>query len=534
MKKFPFKHALFWILLLSRVLVSGQDHQERYAQLDMLHYTFRVTLYDSTDMIRVKALVEVRFKEPADGFYLDLKQRDTSGKGMVVRSILKDGKQVRFLHTGDRLDLRIRPAKSGETRTYLIDYQGIPADGLIISKNKFGDRTFFGDNWPDRAHHWLAVVDHPSDKALVTFIVEAPGHYRVVSNGTNTGETRTDGRVTSTWETSVPLPTKLMVIGVARFSVQYLESSSGVPVYSWVFPQNSKEGFYDYSIATRPLEFYESYIGPYPFSKLANVQSKTVFGGMENAGCIFYSEGSVNGKRENEPLFAHEIAHQWFGDAVTEMNWHHIWLSEGFATYMTDLYLEHRYGCERFVASLLDEREQVLRYARRRNAPVLDTTLPVSFRLLNPYSYEKAAWVLHMLRRDLGDMLFRECLHTYYEKYRYRNALTEDFQGIVDSLSGKDYGPFFRQWLYRSGHPVLSAPWTYEHGNIMLHIRQHQEGAYFTFPLDVKIVGGPERSFTETLKVDSREEVFSIPSPERPVAVILDPGNWLLFEYHEP
>jgi aminopeptidase N len=377
-------------------------------------------------------------------------------------------------------------------------------------------------------------VDHPSDKARVKFTVDAPGHYRVVSNGTNTAETVEAGRIISTWETLVPLPTKLMVIGVAPFAVQHLRSSSGIPVSSWVFPQNREEGFYDYRLALKPLDFFEDYIGPYPFSKLANVQSRTVYGGMENAGCIFYRESSVTGKRDHETLLAHEIAHQWFGDAVSELNWHHIWLSEGFATYLTDIYLEHVHGRDRFLSSLHREKQQVLRYARRRPAPVVDTTLPVSVRLLNPNSYQKAAWVLHMLRRELGDRLFRESLRTFYQEYQYSNALTENFRRIVDSLSGENYGPFFRQWLYEPGHPVISAPREYKRGEIRLQIRQHQEQSCFSFPLDIGIVSGTGSCITETVRVESRNKTFIIPCEERPVEILLDPDSWLLFEYHDP
>ncbi|MFO7934521.1 MAG: M1 family metallopeptidase [Bacteroidales bacterium] len=534
MMKIRFLPLLILMLYVFHPGTSGQDHHERFDLLDVQSYRFEITLYDTTDLIRVRERVKVEFRAPAEGFYLDLKNVNNSGKGMKVQRITCSGKQVPFLHRNNRLQLMILPAAAGETRSYHLSYQGIPADGLIISENKFGDRTFFGDNWPDRARHWLAVVDHPSDKARVEFIVNAPGHYGVVSNGTKTAETVKGGRITSTWKTCVPLPTKLMVIGVAPFAVQHLRSSSGIPVSSWVFPQNREEGFFDYSLALKPLDFFENYIGPYPFSKLANVQSKTVYGGMENAGCIFYRESSVTGKRDHETLLAHEIAHQWFGDAVSELNWHHIWLSEGFATYLTDLYLERVHGSERFLSSLLREKQQVLRYARNRPAPVIDTTLPVSVRLLNPNSYEKAGWVLHMLRGELGDRLFRESLRTFYQEYQYSNALTEDFRRIVDSISGENYAPFFRQWLYESGHPVISATWEYERGEIRLHIRQHQEQSNFVFPLDIKIVSGPDSFITETLRIDSRNGAFSIPCEERPVEIILDPESWLLFEYHDP
>ena len=381
---------LQFLLLLGGYFIvplTGQDHQERYEAIDVLNYSFEIDLNDTVDVIRGSTQLKVLFKREADHLYLDLANRDDHGTGMAIDEVLEDGEKVSFIHQDDRVKVTTAQALKGMTREYQIKYRGIPGDGLIISENKFGDRTFFGDNWPNRAHHWLPVVDHPSDKAMVEFLVHAPGHYRVVAIGSNMHEFIEGTRIFSHWKSTVPLPTKLMVIGVSPFAVQHLESSSGIPVSTWVYPQNSTEGFHDYSIATRSLEFFESYIAPYPFSKLANVQSKTVYGGMENAGCIFYNESTVTGKQEYETLFAHEIAHQWFGDAVSELNWHHVWLSEGFATYLTDLYLEHVKGRAAFVASMLDEKSQVVRFSKRRFSPIVDTSLAISVRLLNSNSY---------------------------------------------------------------------------------------------------------------------------------------------------
>jgi aminopeptidase N len=323
-----------------------------------------------------------------------------------------------------------------------------------------------------------------------------------------------------------------MVIGVSPFAVDRFESSSGIPLSSWVFPQNREDGFYDYRIADRPMKFFEEYIAPFPYSKLANVQSRTIYGGMENASCIFYREGSVTGKRKNETLFAHEIAHQWFGDAVTEENWHHIWLSEGFATYFTDLYLEQAYGKERFLESLKDERSQVIRYSYRRLAPVVDTTLDVSVELLSPNSYEKAGWVLHMLRHELGDSLFRECIRAYFIEFQHRNALTEDFIQKVHEVSGKDLQSFFRQWLYEPGHPVISAQWNSRGKRVDLMICQHQETPcpLFYFPMEVEWQHKDGTVHRETLHVQSAAQRFSIKLPFRPRSMKLDPDCRLLFE----
>ena len=466
-------------------------------------------------------------------FYLDLVNLDQDGQGMEIISLSGEGPEINYTHKNNRILFRIPLTDSGTVRSFRIEYQGIPSDGLIIAKNKFGDRTFFGDNWPNRARHWLPVVDHPSDKATVEFLVEAPGHYRIVSNGSKIAEYTEGGRIVSHWQTTVPLPTRLMVIGVSPFEVQRLESASGIPVSAWVYPQNKEEGFDDYSMAIAPLDFFEGYIAPYPYSKLANVQSKTRYGGMENASCIFYHEQTVTGKRDQEALIAHEIAHQWYGDAVTEKDWHHIWLSEGFATYLADMYLEHEHGREVMVESMLDEKQLVLEYAAQKLAPIVDTTLTVSISLLNNNSYDKAAWVLHMLRRDLGDELFQCCVRTFYNKYKFSNALTEDFRSVVETLSGRDFRRFFKQWFYTPGHPVLSINCNQTGEEIQISIRQHQEQHLFEFPLEIRIEMENGTAMNETLHISKAQQTHSIRIPGRPIKVVADPESWLLFELYD-
>jgi aminopeptidase N len=534
MMKQSLKTTLFLLLSgLVTLTAPCQDHHQRYETIDVLAYRFEIDLNDTSDVIQGTAHIEIAFRKDVDQFQLDLSNKLPDNTGMEVKQITEDGRELSFQHREDRITLHIPGAKQGTKRNYKIIYGGVPGDGLIISRNKFGDRTFFGDNWPNRGHHWLPLVDHPSDKAIVEFIVHAPDHYGVVAVGKRISEEREAGRLYSHWITTVPLSTKLMVIGVSPFAVKEMQSQSGVPVSTWVYPQNREMGFHDYSVATLALDFFESYIAPFPYAKLANVQSKTVYGGMENASCIFYHERTVNGKQDHEGLFAHEIAHQWFGDAVSELDWHHIWLSEGFATYLTDIYIEQKHGREAFVESMLDEKRQVLRFSRRRLAPIVDTTLPVSTRLLNKNSYEKAGWVLHMLRHDLGNELFHECVQTFYEKFKFKNALTEDFLEVVESLSGRDYDAFFHQWFYQSGHPVLSASWKKRGKKTVLTIHQHQEQHLFEFPIDIELTNNKGEAFRETLSIHSSSQSFTLKPSFKPSELILDPDTWLLFETYE-
>ncbi|NQU87577.1 MAG: hypothetical protein HQ541_17625 [Mariniphaga sp.] len=178
---------------------------------------------DSTDIILGNATILISFKKETDEFYLDFDiKTDSSERGMQVNELLFDGVPIKFISKENRLIIHPKQKIiSGEFHEIKISYHGIPNDGLIISKNKFGDRTFFADNWPDRAQYWIPTVDHPSDKATVEFLVTAPEHYQVVSNGIKIEESNlNNGYKFTYWKESVPISTKVMVIGIADFAVK--------------------------------------------------------------------------------------------------------------------------------------------------------------------------------------------------------------------------------------------------------------------------------------------------------------------------
>jgi aminopeptidase N len=416
-----------------------------------------------------------------------------------------------------------------------VSYIGIPNDGLVISQTKFGRRSFFADHWPDRACNYLPCVDHVSDKAAVEFIVTAPEHYTVVSNGSLVEEKDLiAGMKTTHWREDVPLPVKVMTFGAADFAVEQSGTAAGIPVWTYVYPENSKEGFSDYALALKAVNFYSELVGPYSFPKLANVQSKTMFGGLENAGCIFYSENSVTGTGRSEGLIAHEIAHQWFGNSVTEADWYHIWLSEGFATYLTSMYWEKEQGNERLKSDMKSARDRVLRTSVSAPKPVIDTTIIDLMRLISANSYQKGAWVLHMLRNQIGDSMFRDGLRLYYSRYRNSNALTDDFRKVMEEASGQDLRWFFNQWLYVGGQPDLRTEWSWDSntGVVEVTVSQTQENL-FRFPLDLEIVTGAGQQLF-TIECIDKVTNLRVSSTEKPSSVVTDPGVLLLFRTINP
>jgi aminopeptidase N len=519
-----------FLFLLSLFPLSGKDGYKRNSSVDIIHYDFSLSISDTSDIVYGQAVINVNFIGSIKTLEFDLKNHGIDGRGMSVHSVNFDHGLIKWMHTWNKIIITFNDSvKAGTSGTFNIDYSGVPADGLIISKNKFGDRTFFADNWPDRARNWLPCVDHPYDKATVDFIITSPDHYEVVGSGYLVEESCMPGHTKLThWKEDVPLATKVMAFAAAPFASRLEGNVNGIPVWSWVFTENRKEGFYDYAVAVKPLAFYSTLIGSYPYEKLADVQSKTIFGGLENAGCIFYSENSITGQGKAEDLIAHEIAHQWFGNSVTENDWHHIWLSEGFATYLTAVYQEKTYGKEKLNETMKSARDRVTEYYLRSPGAVIDTSVTDLMKLLNPNSYQKGAWVLHMLRRQLGDDIFWKGIRLYYEDYKNKNTLTSDFQSVMEKASNKDLTGFFKQWLFVPGQPALkitTMPGN-EKGFTDLIIEQTQD---YLFNFDIElIIKDSDRSHKLKISVSDRITRKTIKT-EKILEILPDPDINLLF-----
>lgn len=504
--------------------------------IDVLHYRFEFKLNDKNDTVQGFAEAKFVLHKKTDSAVFDLKGIQRNGKGMKLKGAHLAPEPPIWdsaitLRRGDKICFNTARFQRGDTVSAFFFYEGNPDDGLIVSKNKYGDRTFFADNWPNRAHHWIPCIDSPNDKASFEFIVTAPSHYSVVSNGIKLEEKGIgNGMKLTHWKESIPQPTKVMVIGVAKFATKIYENSpKDIPVSAWVYPQDSTKGFYDYALAPDILKFFADYIAPFPYKKLANVQSKTIFGGMENASAIFYAESSVTGDRSSEDLLAHEIAHQWFGDMASEKSFAHLWLSEGFATFLTNYYWEKKYGKEAAAKRWKENREEVIAFSKQSSSPVVDSTKNL-MSLLNANSYQKGAWVLRMLRNEVGDSVFQKIIQTYYNQYKGSNADTRDFETIAENVSGKELTWFFDQWLYQPAMPFLNIKW--KHIDSVVMITPYIIGGGFGFKLasDFLLVYKDGRQEKQRLEFWTGGQVsYPLPSKEKPVKILLDPDTNLLY-----
>lgn len=504
---------------------------------DALHYDISVSVPDTGSVIRGETAITWRITGPGPiRLQLDTSLRVTraalAGERRLVRGEWRrEGSVIEFPQA----------RAVGDTVVTRLEYTGTVRDGLIIGHNPYGARTAFADNWPDRAHRWFAAQDHPADKATARLRVEVPRGWRAIANGTLDGaDTLPSGRTAWRYRMPQPIPVYNMVVGAGPLTVTSLRgrscASPCVPVTVWSYPQDSAYAVSGpFRRAAEIVDWFTRLVGPFPYPSLAHVESSTIFGGAENAGAIFYGDRLYRDHRMTERIVAHETAHQWFGDGVTETDWHHLWLSEGFATYFAALWDEHvggdsalRHTMGAAAASVFEVRDSSgSRPNPVTDRPILDSAATDLMGLLNTNNYPKGAWVLHQLRGLVGDSAFFRGIRSYYARYRNGNALSSDFAAVMSEAAGRDLGWYFRQSLTQPGYPVLDVQWSYGSAGLSLLIRQTQKpewGVYALPGLELAIDGRTER-----VDVNGRETRIFLPAYARaPAAIAVDPGRWWL------
>lgn len=253
------------------------------------------------------------------------------------------------------------------------------------------------------------------------------------------------------------------MLGVARLAMQHVDDFEGKPIQTWVYARDRDAGFYDFAVPTKQvMGFLDEHVGPFAYEKLVNIVSPATGGGMEAATAIMYGENSVTGERTTRwrNVIIHEVAHQWFGNAVTEHDWNDVGLSEGFATSFTLLFIEHAYGRDEMVAGLGSAAQRVWTwYDDHPEYRIVHDNLDDMGRVTSVATYQKGAWVLHMLRKRMGDEAFWAGSQSYYARHMNGSASTTDFRRAMEEASGLDLESFFDQWLYQGGHPRLEGWW---------------------------------------------------------------------------
>ncbi len=586
----------FALLILSATYLTA-DTYPRQAGVRITHYTFDVVLSDANDEITMKETVDVDFSRAGiDAINLDLcgphpkgaqpaepgdpcvgraSNTGLSGQanaaatqtatGMTVTAATIGGRPMQFAQNRDVVRLTLpSPSQAGQHISFNLSYHGIPATGLRIGNNKYQDRSFVSNDWPNLAHNWLATIDHISMKVPKTMIVTAPAKYQVISNGLLQQQSDLpNGMRRTVWDEKVPIPTWQMSLAVAPYAVDYFGSYHGIEMSSWVFPQERDNGYKGFHDATQSvLEFYIDHIGPYSYEKMAQVQANSVSGGMELASDIFYGYNGVPGRQ----LVAHEMAHQWFGNAASEDDWDHVWLSEGFATYFALLYQEHQDGRDAFINGVTGSARNAIRFAQANpDSTIVHKNLSNISQVIanNAQVYQGGAQVLHMLRGVLGTETFWQGIRLYYSRFQNRNASSDDFRTAMQDAcanaancpeEGKDLRWFFDEWLNRGGILEVNGSWHYDAATKQLRISvdQTQKQGLYRMPFEIGITlpppppappnaapqagqrgtgrgnAAPQGPTTPPrIVVDKAHNELVVPLDTAPLDVKLDPSTWV-------
>lgn len=502
------------------------------------HYDVSLTLNSSLTEI-TSARTEIQITALTELSVIDL-----DFGNLKVDSVSINEAPVTFFHRNEKLEINLPNRLPASTKTRVtVNYHGKPSDGLILKADRDGRPSAIGDNWPNRVHHWIPSFDHPSAKATVTFKVTAPAKNLVVANGRfESVETIADGMRTWTYTEGVPIPPYCMVIGVGDFEKLVPTQTTIAPLSYYVSASDRSYALKGFSSADPALRMFSETVGPYPYEKLALIIGATRFGGMENSSAIVFTptlftnlssevSQSFGIPRGIEAVIAHEIAHQWFGDSVTGATWADLWLSEGFATYFAGMFIQRHDGEKSFQSYMKNAADSVFKYSKEAQTPIHDRDTEDLFGLLNANSYQKGAWVLHMLRSRLGDEIFLRAVRNYYQAHKNATATTEDFRAALESASGKKLGDFFERWVYEAGYPKYEMKWRWvpKTRSVSVELTQVQSGKPFSDPVEVAI-NTSSGQIREVLTPTDRTASITVRSDKKPNSVEVDPDDTLLNE----
>lgn len=454
---------------------------------------------------------------------------------MRVDSVLHHGNRLSYSHEGAVLTIDLSgQLKAGAKDSLTVFYQGNPSEsgfGTFVTSTHANVPELWTLSQPYGAKEWWPCKQSLNDKIdSIAINVTTLDTYRVASNGTLTGSTNYDSLMTYHWEHHYPIAPYLVAIGVTNYDVyeQQLPLKSGdtLQITNYLYPENyeTNQSKLDYTLEV--MKLFNDLFGPYPFKKDGYGHAQFGWGGgMEHQTMSF-----MGGFQKS--LIAHELAHQWFGNQVTLGSWQDIWLNEGFATYLTGLSYAFIEG-ERLWERWKKQKIADITTGSNGGSVFAYDTSNVDRLFNNRLSYNKGAYLLHMLRYKLGDSAFFNGVRNYINdpKVTYGFARTQDLQEHLERVGQQDLSEFFKDWFYGQGHPVIDVEWKQQNsGKMILNIKQDpSHGSVDMFELQIPFhLKGASKDSLIKVDHDQRHQELTLNPGFDVDSVKFDPEKWLL------
>ncbi len=450
---------------------------------------------------------------------------------MQIDSIFYHEKSLNFKHENNQLTIVFpKTIPPQQTDSLTIWYQAIPpSEGF----GSFETSITFGGNpvlWT-LSEPYAAMTWWPCKQSLVDKIdsieiqVTCPEGNKVGSNGKLISETTMNGNTTVVWKHNYPIVTYLVAIAVTNYSklsVYLKQEEDSIEILNYVYPEYLETAKERTADMLDIIELFDELIGPYPFADEKYGHAQFGWGGgMEHQTMSFMNN-------LNFGLVAHEMAHQWFGDCLTLASWQDIWLNEGFATYLTGLCYEHLIDKEYWMTW---KKQQVDRITGISNGSVfLTDTTDINTVFSSRLSYSKGAYLLHMLRWELGDDAFFEALQNYFNDpdIKYGFASQEDLVRHLETVGDTSLTKFFNDWYYGEGYPSFDIAHFNDNGKYKVTINQTtSDESVDLFEMHVPLRLWKDGDSTDVrLHQTTNPQTFEL--NEKPDSIQFDPDLWLI------
>jgi aminopeptidase N len=526
---------------------AATEHPVRSHDYDVQHYRLDLSFDWAKRMVIGETTVTLR---PFGSNFREVEL--DAGEMTVSAARLAGGAPLRFDYDGkEKLRVRLdRAYAAGEDVAVTVAYTAVPKRGLTFITPNEDDPTRPYQIWTqgetETNHYWFPCYDSPNDRATSETNVTVDDKYRVISNGTLVAVDRDERRHTATyrWRMDQPFSSYLESIVVGEFD-EVAESYGSIPVVSYVPKGMAEEGRLSLGKIDRMVAFFSDVTGvKYPYTKYAQTTVRDFGGGQENISATTLGDFAVHDRRahvdfSSDPLLAHELAHQWFGDLLTCRDWSEIWLNESFATYFEHLWTEHDLGRDDMLYEVLgDHRAAFGAWGTGNRRPIVTKHYVDANQLFDTYAYPRGGAVLHMLRSVLGDELWWKAIRRYLEANAYGNVETTQLRIAVEQATGQNLDWFFDEWIWKMGHPELEVSYTYDGAAhvVRLKVRQTQKApekseypfaGIFKMPVDVAVTTA-SGEHVERVWLDAAEQEFAIAADSEPLIVNFDRGGTLI------